>query len=134
SATLRQPTLAAAPSPAPGEALGLGRAMSLDEARRRVGFAILLPTQGSLGAPDAVFFVDFPPGGQVSLVYRARPGLPDAGKGGIGLLLTEFRGDLEQPLLSKTVGPDSRVVATTVNGGQGFWIDGAPHEFLFRDR
>src|SRR4029453_13002597 len=35
--------------------LGLGRRVSLEEARRRVSFPVLVPGTGGLGQPDAVF-------------------------------------------------------------------------------
>jgi hypothetical protein len=57
--------------------LGLGERVSLEEARRRVGFPVLVPGTGGLGQPDAVFVSEnVPMGGRVDLVWRARPGLP----------------------------------------------------------
>ena len=36
-------------------------------------------------------------------------------------------------VLSKGLGPESRLTAVTVANGRGFWIDGRPHFLVFRD-
>ena len=56
--------------------LGLGDRVTLEEARRRVDWPVLVPAAAGLGQPDAVYVEAVPSGGRVDLVYRARPGLP----------------------------------------------------------
>ncbi len=125
----------AASTPGPvGTSLGLGERLTLDEARSRVAFHVLTPALPSLGPPDEVYLIEPPSGGEVSLVYRARPGLPRAAETGVGLLLSEFRGDLAPEMIAaKGLGPRTRLEAITVNGGRGFWIEGESHYFFYRD-
>ena len=55
-----------------GSGLQLGNPVTLEQARRRAGFPVLVPSEA--GRPDAVYFDDVLPGGpRVDLVYRARP-------------------------------------------------------------
>jgi hypothetical protein len=107
--------------------------VTLDEARTLVRFPVLLPSAPGLAEPDEVYVGSLPPGGQVALVYRARPGTPPADPAGLGLLITQFRGAVNADLVTKEIGPCTRVQAITVNGGRGFWIDGEVHAILYRD-
>ena len=82
--------------------LGLGERVTLDEARRRVSFPVLVPTAAGFDRPDAVFVNGTePPGGRVDLVYRARPGLPASPFTDVGLLVTEFRGQPTPDFIKK---------------------------------
>ena len=65
-------------------------------------------------------------------VYRPRRGLPTVEAGGAGLLLTEFRGDLEPDLVRKFIGPDTGTRRVRVGSATGFWVEG-PHSFGYRD-
>ena len=49
-----------------------------------------------------------------------------------GLLLTQFRGDLNPDLVAKFIGPDTGTRRVRVRGAPGFWIEG-PHSFGYRD-
>jgi hypothetical protein len=114
----------------------LGERVTLVEAQARVGFPVLVPA--SLGAPDEVYVGAQPPGGQVALVYHPRPDLPAGGPAepaGAGLLLTQFRGDLnvDRGLIAKGLGPDTTIETVAVEGGAGLWIAGRPHSFFYRD-
>ncbi len=73
----------------------------------------------------------------VSFVYAAGPRLPETDTAGIGALLTQFRGELERPLIEKGLrhdggeaGARTRLEAVSVNGQPGFWLEGAPHSFF----
>jgi hypothetical protein len=127
-----EPTRAGVPTPTPpppGAALGLGNLASLAEARSRASFALLLPE--ALGEPDAVYVNG---ADQVSLVYAPRPGLPPAPQpAGVGLLLTEFRADIDASLFQKGVPPTARIESVRVGGNQGYFISGAPHSFFVRE-
>lgn len=126
------PTSVVTPTPV-GIGLALGAPISLGDARGRVAFAILTPTAPDLGPPDEVY-LGFPlAGGQVALVYRARPTLPAAPETGVGLLLTEFHADLAPDYFGKGLGPGTRLEQVTVNGERGFWISGQPHMFFYTD-
>ena len=128
------PIPTAAPSTPLGDRLGLGKRLTLEEARSRVAFHVLTPTIEGLASPDEVYLADPPTGGEVSLVYRARPALPGARETGVGMLLSEFRGDLAPDMIAaKGLGPNTRLEEVTVNGGRGFWIEGESHYFFYRD-
>ena len=128
------PTTQSMPTPLPvGERLGLGTSMTLDEAGVRLRFAIPRPTLPEIGLPDEVYVVNEPSGGRVSLVYAARAGIPATTTTGVGLLLVAFQGNLEPTFFGKGLGPDTRIEVISINGGQGFWIEGQPHMYFYRD-
>jgi hypothetical protein len=111
--------------------LGLGDRVTLEEARRRVGFPVLVP--GALGPPDAVFVDEtVPPGGRVDLVYRARPGLPASPFTDAGLLITQFKGQPTGEFLKKVTAMGV-VEPVTVGGEPGYWFSGEPHFFTYID-
>jgi hypothetical protein len=113
--------------------LGLGTPVPLEEARRRVGFPVLVPTTGGLGRPDAVFLSEsVPPGGRVDMVWRARPGLPASPFTDAGLLITQFRGEPTPEFLKKVTGA-GLVSFVEVGGEPGYWFSGEPHFFTYRD-
>jgi hypothetical protein len=131
------PAPTASPSPTPGSAgarLGLGQRMTLQDARARAPFQVVAPTVAELGPPDEVYFGEPPLGGQVSLVWRPRPGVPPATGSEVGLLLTQFQGELDPRFYAKAVGPGTRLEELTVQGGRGVWLEGSPHFFIYRDR
>ncbi|HVL96069.1 MAG TPA: hypothetical protein VM266_09435 [Solirubrobacteraceae bacterium] len=129
----RQPQAPPPPaSPPPlGAGLGLGRAVTPEEAAGRAGFAAAPPR--GLGRPDATYFAPDPPGGMVSYVYRPRPGLPRARETGAGLVVTQFEATVS-PVIAKTAGSGTGVERITVDGQPGYWLAGAPHGFTFLDR
>jgi len=119
----------------PGERLdlGLGERVTLEEARRRVGFPVLVPGAAGFRQPAAVFVNEnVPPGGRVDLVYRARPGLPASPFTDAGLLVTEFRGQ-PSPLFLKKMAAAGMVEEVTVGGEPGYWFSGEPHFFTYED-
>jgi hypothetical protein len=119
----------------PGERLdlGLGERVTLEEARRRVDFPVLVPQSAGLGRPDAVFVSEaVPPGGRVDLVWRARPGLPASAFTDAGLLITEFKGQ-PTPEFIKKVAVAGQVEFLEVGGEPAYWFSGEPHFFTYRD-
>jgi hypothetical protein len=120
----------------PGERLelGLGQRVTLEEARRRVAFPVLVPTVAGFQRPDAVYVnPDQPLGGRVDLVFRARPGLPASPYTDAGLLVTQFQGTLTPDFIKK-VGAGGFVEEVQVAGRSGYWFSGEPHFFTFQDR
>jgi hypothetical protein len=135
--SLPVPTPAAAPASGSarelGASLGLGeRVADLADAAARVPFPVRAPTAPELGAPDEVYVGSLEAGQQVALLYRERPGLARAAETEVALLLLEFRGTVEVPLLRKGLGPDTRLEEVVVNGGMGVWIEGKPHVLFYR--
>ena len=126
-----------APAPPPrradlGADLGLGRAVTLAQARTAAGFNVIVPGLDALGAPDAVYFEDVnPEGGRVSLVYGPRPGIARADTTGAGVLVTEFRAQAS-PLIQKSAGAATDVRRLTIEGQPAFFLEGA-HGFAFVD-
>jgi hypothetical protein len=113
--------------------LGLGDRVTLEEARRRVDWPVLVPAAAGLGRPDAVYVNQaVPSGGRVDLVYRARPGLPPSPFTDVGLLVTEFQGQ-PTPEFLKKVTAMGVVEQVTVGGEPGYWFSGEPHFFTYRD-
>lgn len=128
------------PQPAPvGSRLSLGQRVTLDEARDEVPFTVHVPTLDDFDRPDEVYLSRIARDGMVSFVYRPRPDLPLSPDADVGALLTQFRGDTQRDLVTKGlftkgVSPATRLESVTVNGGRGFWIDGAAHGFfMYRD-
>jgi hypothetical protein len=124
----RTATLPAAP---PERPLDLGRRTTLEQARDEIAFEPLVPSE--LGGPDAVYVREPPSGGELSLAYRPRAGLPRARTTRLGLLLTEFRGDIHPDYVGKIAGPGTRIERLIVDGRPAIWIEGAQHFFFYRD-
>jgi hypothetical protein len=113
-----------------GRTLFLGEEVTLAQALQRVEFEVLVPT--AAGLPEPVAYVDDdPPGGRVSLVYRAGPGLPETEETGVGMLIMQFRGRLELPFLEKLVRAD-QIREVEVAGARGYWVEGE-HVLIYLD-
>jgi hypothetical protein len=95
-----------------GAALGLGRPISLAGSRHAAGFTALLPPRAS-----SAYIGHDVPGGRVSILIGR-------------VLITEFRGRA-QPFIFKVIDPRTKVKMTRVNGAQGIYLSGAPHQVLF---
>jgi hypothetical protein len=122
----RRPTL-----PPPARTMPeLGRRTSLAELRRSVDFPLLVPAE--LGPPDGSYLRAETPGGEAGLAYRPRPGLPRARQTGLGLLITEFRGDLHPDYVGKIGTQATAVERLRVGRYPAVWVAGAPHEFFYR--
>jgi hypothetical protein len=118
------------PQPPPRRSLDLGTRTTLERAAGRVGFVPLVPAV--LGQPNAVYVRSELPGGELSLAYRPRAGLPRASSTRLGVLLTEFRGDLSPQYLGKIVGQATSTERLRIGDDRAVWIEGAPHYFFYR--
>jgi len=123
------------PSPLPsgplGKRLGLGEPTTLAAAQAKVGWEILVPA--TLGRPDEVYFQLDAPSGEVNLVYKSRNGLKTSGQTGVAVLITEVSGNVDTNYFGKMLGQGTTIQDVTVNGHQGWWISGEPHEVFFAD-
>ena len=135
---VRRTTALPTPSPLPsgtlGSNLGLGTQTTVDGAQGQVTWHVLVP--GGLGPPDAVY-IQLPPdgasGGEVSLVYASTSGIPLSPETGVAVLVTEARGRVNEQFFGKTLNNATTIETVTVNGHQGWWISGQPHNFVFID-
>ena len=117
---LRGATVERVPRTAPAPAAAgrdLGPRVTLAEAARRAGSAILVPHDRRLGAPDSVHAS----GARITLVYR------DA-----GATLTQVPGSTAIDFVRKLTPPQTRISRVLVNGEPGLYIDG-PHVVMYRD-
>jgi hypothetical protein len=106
----------------------LGEQVTLSQARAGAAFLVLVPAR--LGPPDAVYLDDRVPGDVVTLVYLARPGIPVEPQTGYGIVITEFRGDLNPEYLEKNLNPTTKLQETSLAGAPAYWIAGTPHELV----
>jgi hypothetical protein len=123
------PVRTATPGP-PGSGLGLGTLVApavLDEV---AGFHVILPTDPAIGPPDAIW-IDPAKNDQVTLVWAPSPTLTETGEPGVGLLVTEFRGTVDDGYFTKIVREDTTVTLVEVDGERGYWLSGDPHMFFY---
>jgi hypothetical protein len=106
-----------------GATLILGEPVTLAEAQARVGYVIHIPAE--LGPPDEVYLRQVSAGPMVTLLYRARDGLPAASETGVGALLMQFPAVSETTDLVKMVtGGMGDIHGVQINGNAGFWVTG----------
>ena len=121
------------PPPPPGERpLELGDPVPLEDAAASLAFEPLIPR--ALGEPDRAFVRRSVLGGELSLIYAPAAGLPPTRSTGVGLLISEFRGDLLGDYVRKVVSDASRIVRLELGRERAVWIGGAPHFFFYSDR
>ena len=118
------------PPPPKPHPLGLGERTTLAAARDELAFAPLVPE--AAGEPDGVFVNTAVQGGALSLTYAPAEGLPRARSTRLGLLVTEFRGDLLPEYAGKIAGQATRIERFRIDGERAIWLEGAPHLFFYR--
>jgi hypothetical protein len=114
------------PPPAERAQPELGRRTTLAEAQRQARFRVLLHRR-----PDQVFFSDRAAGGLVTLGFRPRHGEERLPGTRLGVIVGEFRGDLEPGLVSKAAGPGTRVESLRIDGQPAIWLSGGAHAFFY---
>jgi hypothetical protein len=107
--------------------LVLGDRTTLASARDSLEFEPLVP--GAAGPPDAVYV-----NGRraISLAYRPRAGMPESHGTGLGLLVTEFRGDVAPEYIGKIAQEATVIEELRVGGERAIWMEGAPHVVFYR--
>jgi hypothetical protein len=123
------PTPAATPV---GTTLLLGETVTLAEAQTRAGYPIRIPAE--LGPPDEVYLRQLAAGPMVTLLYRPRPGLPEASETGVGALLMQFPATTGTDQIAKrvTMGSGS-MIGARVNGVTGYWVTGSSELVIAQD-
>jgi hypothetical protein len=107
--------------------LQLGERTTLADARAQV--SVVVPAATGFRTPEEVWFTPVG-GGGVSLVYRARPGLPAAEHTGVGLLVQEFAGET-QTSVNKFLTAGVRAEQVTINSDRGVFISGGEHTIFY---
>jgi hypothetical protein len=125
------PSVRPSPSPGavPGITMGLGTRVDLAGLDERAGFAVRRPTDPLVGPPDAAYH-DLSLGGQVALVWSTRPDLPSTLQTGVGAVLTQFRGVVDNGYFQKAISGGTVVEPAKVGDRGAYWVSGDPH-FLF---
>lgn len=113
----------------PGSGLGLGSPIGTATAGSVAGITIVLPPDALIGPPASTWLLDR----RVSFVWPTGAGLPPTSDPRIGLILSEFRGTLEPGYFQKVLGPGTTIETVRVRGTTGWWVSGAPHEFVYVD-
>ena len=111
--------------------LQLGAPVSLEEAGDLARFEVLVPEV--LGEPEGSYHSVVPSGGRISLVYEPREDLPEARETGVGLLVTEYRGDLAPEFVGKMAGEGVSIERVSLDGEAGLWLEGEQHFFFYRN-
>ena len=128
SAELSPAPVSATPGPL-GSDLGLGAlAVPFDEIETLTGFAPRLPA--GLGPPAASYVRDR----RLTMVWSPSPSNPEIERTGVGLLVTEFQGQVDSGYYEKTLGSGSTLESVTVDGNRGYWISGEPHALFYVDK
>ena len=109
--------------------LGLGASVSMAEAISFTGLPD--PTAALLGEPLSIHVVQPPDSGQIVVVYGPSDLVPQSSVTGVGALVSVIPAQLREGLFAKTLGTTSTVTAVDVNGANGFWIEGAPHQLFY---
>ena len=120
----RVATLPPLPLAPPGTRPSLGSADSV------LGQPLLLPS--GLGKPSAVLVVGRSAKAAVTLTWRPRPGLPEVRRSGLGLVINEVLGSIEEPFARKVVGPGTVVKLFRIDGRPAVGLIGAPHQVAFK--
>lgn len=107
----------------------LGTRVELETLANTVDFPVVIPA--TLRGPDAVYVDD----GRVSLVWLPDADLPAIEGTDVGLVLTQIDGDVDEGYYEKLVHAGmARIEPVIVRGAPGFWISGAPHALVYRNR
>ena len=128
--TIPATTVADSPSTTqPAIDLDLGPAVSIDEAIEQTGLPD--PSPALLGERLSIHVLDPPRTGQIMVVYAPSDLLPQSAITGVGALVSVMPATLAEGLFGKTLGDDSTVRSVDVDGAQGYWIEGSPHQLFF---
>ena len=130
--TIQRTSTLPSPSPRATDTIGPGAVVTLEQARAAADFKVRVPSEPAEVPTIHLERTDLQP--VLSLEYGPSAALPDPHHLGIGLLVTEFRGDLIPGLMGKLVGPDTTIEDVEVDGVAGFWLAGAPHEIMVHGR
>jgi hypothetical protein len=118
-----------AASASPGSNMGLGLPIAVGDAQSHVDFQLVLPNDRRFSAPDAAYVL----GDRLAFVWGSRPGVPDTLEPGVSLVISEFRGEMNQGYFDKVLNTGTTLSRVTVRGVPGYWITGDAHYFFYVD-
>jgi hypothetical protein len=122
------------PSPRPPTPdLGMGEPVTFGEAQRAVRFRIEQPTDPRLPRPSRVL-LGYAAVPAVTLVYPPARGIPRAPETGAGIVLSEFIGGFEEPVLAKILYGVPGARETSVQGAPALWLSGPQSVVLLATR
>ena len=128
----RTPTTVGTQSADPLGPLGLGQLVTLDEAKARAGYPVVVPNDPALGAPDEVYLRGVAGSTQVTFLYRTGAGIPLSPQAGIAALVSEIDGGtVDEQFFGKVLDRNTTVEKVAIDGQPGFWIQGQPHFFFY---
>ncbi len=106
----------------------LGDRVDLADVEGLTSFAPRLPADPAVGRPDRAYVDD----GRATFVWQTSAALPETESRGIGLLITEFGGDVDPGWYEKLLHTGATtIVHTEVDGHDGYWIEGEPHALSY---
>lgn len=117
-----------ATTPPPGSSLDLGSPVPLADALGSAVPRVLVPA--ALPAPGTAWVLGSGDRRLVTLAWRAGPGEPTLPGSDLKLTVMAVPGSVDDELLHKLAGPDTRIDAIEVDGDRGWWLSGAPHQIL----
>ncbi len=107
-----------------------GEPANLEGARSEIDWELKVPSV--LGDPDEVYVDGAVPDKAVSLVYLARPGLPEIDDSKVGALLTQFKGFVGEDVIGKLANfSDVKIQQVAVGDNPGYFIRGTHTYFLY---
>ena len=84
--------------------------------------------------PDQVYIDQTRAGDRVTLVYVSRPGIPvSASTPGSARSSSRSADGSTNRCSPRSSYPGREIEEVTVNGGRGYWLEGTPHQFFYRD-
>jgi len=127
----RVDTLPQAPVSPSVATLALGSPVPVEDGFVRVKWPYLVVPE-VLGPPDAAYYSSTLRDGKVSLVYEPGAGVPRSRFTGVGILITEFRGDVEPAYVDKLAAAGTAIERLRIGPHRAIWLEGGPHFVAFR--
>lgn len=116
--------------PIPGVRLNLGRQVALADVESSTGIPVRLPADPRVETPDTVW-IDRQKFDQVAYVWEPTTDLPETSERGVGLVLMRFAGRSDDEFYQKVIGSGTVLAPVTVDGHDGYWIEGEMHFFFY---
>lgn len=125
------PPVETQPDASAARELELGSPVPVVDGSVRVKWPYLVVPE-ALGPPDAAYASPLLEDLKVSLVYEPGAGVPRSRYTGVGILVTEFRGDVAPGYVDKLANLGTDVERLAVGSDPAIWLEGGPHFVLFR--